>query len=389
MQHAHHSKWRIPRVLIVLNTAAGWAREVVRGVVRFQTRMRRFELMYVSDYQNTDRRNAMLDEADAVLTIIDTREWRVRLQESGKPVVLVGICRPDFHTVTADEVVVGKLAFEHLRSLRLTEFGYVGAYHSETFDRRSQGFDAAASAGGFKVRAHEMRFDEFSNAALGKWLESLPKPIGVFAQNANIARRVTDTCRRRNIIVPEQVAVLGVDRDEIECNLCLPTLSSIDHAMDEAGYLAADVLNRMLSGEQVQERSLFVQPRGVITAGSTKVTYVNDPDVATAVRFIHAHAAGGIAVGDVVEATLIARRKLERAFRRELGRTIHEEILRVRIERVCELLRSTNMNLQEIAHACGFSSPIRLHEAFRRSMQQTPTTFRKLSRQARQEPTEG
>jgi LacI family transcriptional regulator len=212
------------------------------------------------------------------------------------------------------------------------------------------------------------------------WLLALPKPAAVFSSNDVPARHLAEMCRALGLLVPEEVALLGVDNDELECLLCHPPLSSVVNPAEQIGYEAARLLDRLMSGRQPPRRPIHVPPTHVVTRQSTDIVAVADPDVSQAAAFIRDHAAENIGVADVVLALSMARRRLERRFRGCLGRTILDEIQRVRVERAKHLLAETDLPIPVVANRSGFSTPQRLAAVFRRATGQSPTAYRRQVR---------
>ena len=212
---------------------------------------------------------------------------------------------------------------------------------------------------------------------LAKWLAGLPKPVGIMACYDIKAQQVLDVCRELDLAVPEQVAVIGADNDHLLCNLSDPPLSSVIPNSRRAGYEAARLLDQMMFGEKVDNNAVLVRPLGIETRQSTDTLAIEDAEIAEALRFIRRHASSGINVGDVLKAVPLSRRVLESRFRKLLGRTPHEEIVRQRIGRVQQLLSETELSLREIADRTGFEHAEYLSVAFKQATGQTPTQFRK------------
>jgi LacI family transcriptional regulator len=171
-----------------------------------------------------------------------------------------------------------------------------------------------------------------------------------------------------------------VDNDEVECLLSHPPLSSVVNPAEQIGYEAARLLDRLMSGKAPPRQPIYVRPAHVVTRQSTDVIAVADPDVSRAVAFIRDHAAEKIGAAEVVLSLSIARRRLERRFRGCLGRTILEEIQRVRVERAKHLLAETDLPMPVVAGRSGFSTPQRLAAVFRRATGQSPLTYRRQVR---------
>ena len=225
-------------------------------------------------------------------------------------------------------------------------------------------------------RASESWFTE--SACLGAWLEQLPKPIGLMACNDDRARMVADVCRTRAIRVPDDIAILGVDNDEHVCLRTTPALSSLALATERAGYDAAALLDRLLSGKKVDSRVIVTRPVGVVPRQSTDLIASNDPNVVKAVRFIREQSKRVVQVPDVAAAAGLSRRVLQERFKRSMGNTVLEAIHASRIQNLRFLLAETTMPVAAIAAACGYETDTHLARFFTRHTGMTPSAYRRL-----------
>ena len=212
------------------------------------------------------------------------------------------------------------------------------------------------------------------------WLQSLAKPVGVMACNDVRGRQVIEACLEAGLRVPDDVAVLGVDEDRLLCELANPPLSSVVLNLDRAGYQAAELLDGLMAGRLQPPQRILAEALWIIPRRSTDVLAIEDRHVAAAVRFIRDHCREAIAVGDVVSQANISRRGLEIRFQHVLGRSIRQQIQRVRLGWSQRLLVETNLSAEKIAHACGFSSLSYLSSVFRRELGTTLTDYRRQSR---------
>lgn len=200
--------------------------------------------------------------------------------------------------------------------------------------------------------------------------------------NDDRGQQVLDACRRIEVAVPDQVAVIGVDNDEELCNLSTPALSSVDVNSERIGFAAAGLLDKMLLGKRFPGREVTFPASHVVTRLSTDTLAVEDPTVARALRFIRDHAGEDIDVGDVVQAAATSRRNLERLMASLLGRSPNQEILRVRTERATVLLLETDLPFAVVARHSGFNGTKYFGDAFRRATGFPPGEFRRLARQS-------
>ncbi|MFI4876991.1 MAG: substrate-binding domain-containing protein, partial [Blastopirellula sp. JB062] len=212
---------------------------------------------------------------------------------------------------------------------------------------------------------------------MAAWIEKLPKPIGLMACYDIKGQQILDICRELEIAVPEQVAVIGVDNDRLLCDLCDPPLSSVIPDTRTTGYEAASLLDRQMDGERLSGEGIFVPPLGIATRQSTDVTATDDPIIAKAMQFIREHACDGINVHDVLSVVPLSRRVLEYRFKEAAGKTPHEALVSVRLDRVRQLLRETQLSMADIADRTGFEHVEYMSVAFRKKTGMSPSEYRR------------
>lgn len=284
--------------------------------------------------------------------------------------------------VKSDDNAIAWLAAQHFLERGFRHFAFCGDDRFPWSQRRGERFGLHVRGAGHAHHVFEPgtrpreRNSEVEVGAIGNWLTSLPKPVAVFACYDNRGQQVLEACRRTGLSVPEEVAVLGVDNDEVLCALSPPPLSSITLNPRRAGWEAAALLSLLMRGERLPPAAHLIPPVSVATRQSTDVLAVADPKIAAALRFIREHACTGIGVSDVLRHCPMARRALETRFRKLLGRTPREEILRVQLNRVKELLVGTELPMWQIAERTGFD-PEYLSVVFKQQTDHAPSEYRK------------
>ena len=214
-------------------------------------------------------------------------------------------------------------------------------------------------------------------AALTKWLRHLPKPVGLFCCNDTRAYQVLDVCNTGNIAVPEEVAVLGVDNDGVECEISNPPLSSIDPNAARVGFEAASLLDRLIRGEKLRSARIMVPPARVVARRSTDVIAIQDSDVAEVVQHVRRNALRPIVLEDFVNVLNLSRSTLERWFHRYLGHSMKDEIVSIRMKHIQGLLLSTDQSLEEIAVSAGYEHVETMSRIFKRSVGLNPGEYRR------------
>ncbi len=387
-----HQKHR-PRIALLVEASRAYGRELLRGVAYFARTQVDWSLLH----QEMTLDSAMPDwmrqsRIDGVIARVDTHNIEP-LRELKVPIVDVR-CNRKFTgipQVETDNGRVAELAFEHLWNRGFRRFAFCGfrfAAYSEARLRFFRNlvqqsecpFDFYESEG--RPGSTLTSLEEAGSAEterLSKWLAALKRPTGLFVCNDIRGQQVLNACRYAGIAVPDDIGVIGVDDDEATCLLCDPALSSVRPDAERVGFRACEVLHDMMVGIQPTWDIELVAPKSVSERLSTNVVAVDDQELASVCRFIRQHACDGIKVSDVTEITSLSRRQLERRFREELGRTPHEQITKTQIDRVKQLLRETDMTLEQIAPKAGYSHKESLSAIFKRETGETPGDYRRRS----------
>ncbi len=290
-------------------------------------------------------------------------------------------------TVQSDQEAIGALAAEHFLERGFTRFAFLGYPEFVWSRRRWIGFENKVRGAGYPCEqypqaqpvtwGHQQAVWETEINAISQWLARLPKPLGLMACNDYRGIQVLDACRRAEVAVPEEVAVIGVDNDILACELAYPPLSSVIPDCRRIGYEAAAMLDSIMRNEPVPESREFIPPFGIVTRQSTEITAISDPLLAEAMHFIRQHACSGIQVEDVLDHLTVSRSVLQRRFRAGLGRSIHSAITVVRLERAKQLLTDTDLSLLAVATRTGFSTVEYMSTWFRNSTGSSPGAFRR------------
>lgn len=386
---------RPPKVALLIETSNAYARGVLAGVQAYIREHRPWSI-YLAEHTRGDRPPPWLRNWDGqgILARIENRAIADALAEVRIPIVDMSAARllPRLPWCETDDSQIAAMAADHLLERGFANFGYCGDPRFVWSKLREERFvgiirDAGKTCDVYSAPGRPSPDDDAQTDAIGRWLTTLPKPVAIFACYDLRGLQVLDACRRFDIQVPDQVAVLGVDNDELLCSLAHPPLSSVIPNTLRTGYEAAALLDRMMAGEQLEAEAHLIPPLGVATRQSTDVLAVEDPNVARAVRFIREHACDGICVENVVQNSGLSRRLLENRFKKLLGRSPHEEITRVQLLRVKELLAETDLPLSEIADRTGFSYTEYLSAVFKNKTGIPPGAYRNKHRpKARKSP---
>lgn len=372
------------KVALLIETSNAYARGLLRGIVSYIREHRPWSL-YLAEHGRGDHPPRWLRgwRGDGIIARIETQAMANALRRVRVPIVDVSAARliPSLPWFETDDAAFAEAAFGHLRERGFMRFGFCGDPRFNWSRWREEHFRRAAEMAGGQYFAYQParrfpRDDAAQVEDIVRWLRRLPMPIGIMACYDLRGQQVLDACRRCAIAVPDEIAVIGVDNDELLCELSDPPLTSVIPNTHRTGYAAAALLDELMSGKRPRSLTHLVPPVGIATRQSTDVVAIEDRSVAMAMRHIREHACDGINVKDVLRAAPQSRRRLESAFRRHFGRTPHEEILRVQLDRVRHLLVATDLSLSEVAERAGFAHVEYLSVVFKKRLGVPPSLFR-------------
>jgi LacI family transcriptional regulator len=386
------------RVAVVIEASNAYARGLLSGIRR-HVREHEPWTIFLPEHGRGTPPLGLLGEwhGDGVIARIETPAIAAALATLRRrrplPIVDVSAGRllDDTPYVETDDDAIARLAAEHFLERDFRHFAFLGDERFRWSENRQVAFTDWIGTRGHRVdvfalpgargrhrRNVQGRDDD---EAIERWLIGLPKPLALFACYDIRGRQALDACRRAGIAVPDEVAVLGVDDDELLCGLSSPPLSSVIPDAVGAGRLAATLLERLLRGERLEAEEWLLPPLGIATRQSSDVLAIDDPLVVAAVRFIRTRACHGIKVQDVVRELGTSRRILDKRFASRVGHTLHEEITRHRFRRVEQLLTETDLPLAVVAERCGFRHAEYLTVAFTRRHGIPPSHWRALRKQ--------
>ena len=382
-----------PRVALLIESSRSYGRELLMGIAKYV----RIHGPWSIEFEEGDPAEHFPKwfsrwQWDGVIARVSTPAMAKTIAKAGAPVVDLSGSLPEsrFPRIRSDEEAVGRMAAEHLIRRGFRHFAFCGFNGTDWSDLRRASFERRISEAGFTCLIYDnidpshppsaVDYEEHGERherKLMSWLQALPKPCGLMACNDPRGRQVLNCCREVGVAVPDEVAVIGVDKDEIFCELSDLPLSSVILNTQQIGFEAAALLARLMAGEKVESLSTLVKPIGVIARQSTDVLAIDDRHIAAALRQIRERACDGLNVEELLRSVPLSRSVLERRFAQLLGKSPKEEILRVRLDRVCRLLAESELPIAEVAQKAGFEHPEYMSRLFKKKMGMTPGEFRK------------
>lgn len=390
------SRIRRPHVALLVESSRAYGRGVLAGIAKYVREHGPWSISFEEHGLCDDVPKWLSDwQGDGIITRLDNEAMAGVVRRLNVPTVFLRNLPQNCKApcVLTDNAAAAFCAFEHLRERGFRHFAYCGYDGADYSDERREAFVGFVEQLGqrchvFNSASHPVHGStvEFEREGLkdrdlvARWIQELPKPAGVMACNDSRGRQVLDACRAAGMGVPDEVGVVGVDNDEMLCDLSDPPLSSVVPNAERIGIEAAALLDQMMAGQKPLAQPLFVEPKMVVARRSTEVLAIEDRPIAAAARFIREHACEGIDVSDVVKAVALSRSTLERRFSKALGRSPKEEILRVRLNSAKQLLSDTSSSLEFIAEKIGLEHTEYLSRIFKKKTGMTPSQFRARTR---------
>jgi LacI family transcriptional regulator len=369
---------KVERVALLVSRQEGYGRDVSRGVIRHTYPANRW--LFIYPFLPFLFARFKVRGVIGMLRDLDELSF---LRQQNIPIVDTIDALPeaaDIPRIAPDDHAIGAMAAAYFLERQYQHFVYVVRSSTPYSVRREAAFTEAVAAAGHHVHRMDFPDTEDYDRDVIAWLRGLPKPFAAFGADDGMVRHLSDMCVQADVNVPQQAALLGVNNDELLCELSLVPISSIALPLEQIGYEAARLLKSLMRGKSPPSRPLLLAPMGVVTRASSDLHALHDVDIIAAMRFIQENADRPIDVADVADAAMLSRRTLQTRFSRTLGRTVLHEIEHARLERAKQMLTQTDLRAPEIARSAGFATALQMYRAFQRRLGTTPGEYRKQYR---------
>ena len=375
-------------VLLLIDTSRITGRGLIRGIIKYTQLygpwnfysdlpfFSKIGLTYDSDWETL--------KPDGIVVHTPDERLIKKIIDSKIPAILHGFNKviEELPNLICHNAMIAEFGADHLLGRGFHNLAYCGYRNVQWSQERQDVFEAFASKAGCQSYVYQSSDNISINTwqqeqkSLAKWIRSLPKPVGIMCANDDRGQQVIEICNNLGILVPDEAAVVGVDNEELVCELTNPPLSSVDRYFVKAGYQAAEQLHRMMQGEQVKKQDIMIEPSRVVERQSTDVYSIDDPVVVDALRYIRRNANRIITVDDVVGHVAMSKMGLYQKFMRSVGRTVHNEITRTRTDHIARMLVETELPISKIALDMGFTSSDHISRYFHKSKGLTPLQYR-------------
>jgi LacI family transcriptional regulator len=381
------------RRLVIIGAESHWIRQLVKGILTYCRVHGSWEFHIEADSRpravQRTREAIRQWKADGIIARIQSPAMERLIKDSGLPAVNVSnVRRSDLPTVISDNLAIGRMGARYFLDNRFQNLAFCARTAQLFAQQRCDGFVREVTKAGLRCEVFTHAGDdqpEWMNTRrkLSSWLLSLKKPVGVMCVYDPCALDVAVACRRLDLRVPDDVAIVGVGNEESLCLMCSPPLSSLPTQPEKLGYEAVRLLDRMLHGAKPPSEPILVPGRRVVVRQSSDIIAIDDRETVAAVRFIRNHAHEPVTIKDMLRAVPVCRRTLEQRFVKFLGRTPQAEFIRVRLQRAQDLLENTDLPIKGVVEASGFRRLRTFAYFFRREMGLTPTQYRRNCRMAK------
>jgi len=389
---------RIPRVMVIQETSVQPGRDKLRGIFNYAHLYGPWHLHLVHGRSGEQKPTLATDWKgyDGILAGQMMFDLTDVLRRTRTPIVLIdpldealkpGSPFSKLSCTLDDSDRVGRAGADYFLARNYRHFAYVGeplnrnwsVLRGHSFSRRAR--EAGQTCHLYPITASTAG-GHSEEAQLASWLKGLPKPVALLAAMDTRARQVIDVCAEAGLRVPQDIAVLGIDDDELLCAGSIPTLSSIRRDTEACGFMAAQMLDRLMRRE-TRKRTVFrYGVREIVTRDSTQPDAVAaDPLIQRAREFIRVNAGARIGVPDIVKHLNVSRRLAEMRFREFCRHSLLDEIQAVRLERVERLLKETDLPLTDVCTRCGYQTDVHLRRIFKRRFGCSMREYRNASRQ--------
>ncbi len=375
----------IPKVILLIETSRAFGRGVLYGIAKYSRLHGPWAFYREPRGLHTQVPRLKSWNADGIImrnSVINNQLFSMKL-----PTIMV-IHDPNrpahIPAMVTDSRNISRLAAEHLLDRGFTNFAFCGYTGYHWSDERGKYFNDFVFSAGHKTYIYDQpksrKYKSWHNEQqrMAEWLKNLPKPLGVMASNDDRGQHVLEACKIARLKVPEEVAVIGVDNDAMICDLCDPPLTSVVLDTEQAGFAAAELLDRLMKGEKMAGQEILVEPSHVFKRHSTDIMAIEDSELVKALYFVRNNAKYNIHVADVVKVTSLSRRSLETRFKNVLNRTIQEEIRGTRVRLIEQMLIETDKSVSEIMNNFDFSDVEHIARYFKKEKGVGLRDFRKI-----------
>lgn len=378
------------RILVLMDYSSEFSRRLLRGLIQYSKEhgpwiFYRLPSYYKALYGKEGIvKWAREWKADAIIARWD-HEGTNLLGTLNIPIILQNYKTRSslFSNLTGDYFATGVMAAQFFIKRCYRNFAFYGNRGVVWSRERAEGFRSEVEKVGgnyYYFESENLNGEQWSvsHIQLDDWLLSLPKPIGVFACDDSFALQISEICKINNIHIPQDISLLGVDNDELICQLSDPPISSIVLDVERGGYEAGRLIDRMIRKEIGEPFNIVIQPTRFELRKSTEKYDIPNEHIFKVVNYIEDNFTKNINIETLVAMVPLSRRNLEVKFKEVVGTTIYQFILRCRVDYFAHLLLTTDRTLYDLGLESGFSDCKNVSRIFKKYKGHTPVEYRNL-----------
>ena len=380
------------KIILMLDSSRAADRGFIRGIINYSQgrghwSFYRFSPLFKTFPFSNQKQESLLErlnklDADGIIGYLPAEKKLLKtIMQKNFPVVALPVNDPITGITNIKQSTrVGIMGAEHLLDRGFEHLAFCGSNDHWSIIRRV-GFIQKIEQSGLPSMLYPVPENKIKPEGelkkLTQWVNKLPKPVGIMASNDEQAAEIVEACQLAELSIPDEVAILGVDNDEMICTLSNPPISSIQLNNEKVGYLAAEAIDTLIKNNEAKIKNIIIEPVNIITRQSSDIIAIDDEHVSAAIRFIRSNSRRAIHVQDVIEQSILSSRALQQRFQKFLGRTINHEIRRVRVLEFANLLISTNETVKTLSYDMQFGDIGHISRIFKKEMEMTPIEYRR------------
>ncbi len=377
------------KILILIDSSTGFSRRFLTGLINYTKENGSWNFYRLPAYYKT-----LYGEIGIVEQI---KEWKIDaviaqweyeeidfLSKLNIPVFLQSYKEStgNFSKISGDFIGAGVMAARFFAKRRYKNFAYYGNKLFFWSRARAEGYrrEVEKLGGNYYYFESEILDDmQWSRChiELNDWLLSLPKPIAMFTSDDNLALQVSEMCKVNGIDIPNELSLLGVDNDELICNLSYPSISSIVTDDEKGGYLTGKRLHMSILNKDNTPFNIIIEPIRIELRNSTEKYNISNKYITDVINYIEKNIVSNISIDDLTKIVPLSRRNLEMKFKEVMGTSIYQFILNMKVDYISNELLTTEKCLMDIAIEAGFNDVRNAYRIFKKNTGYTPMNYRK------------
>lgn len=376
------------KVLLLIDYSSNFSRRLLEGLIRYSKEHGPWMFYRLPEYYKTlygkEGIVRWVKEWNADAIVAQWGNEGINLLKSlDIPVILQNYeKRSDyFSNLTGDYKATGKMAASFFAQKGFRNFAFYGNKGVIWSLERAEGYRREVERFGgdyYYFETENLSGEQWSKSHihLDDWLLSLPKPIALFACDDYFALQVSEICKINNIRIPDDISLLGVDNDELICNLSDPPISSIVLELERGGYETGRLIDKLVKKEKVGQFNIVINPIRVEARHSTEKYDISSKYILEVVKYIEKNFKSEISIDELCHIVPLSRRNLEVKFKNDLGTSIYQFILNCRVEHLAYLLLTTDRSLFDLAFEVGFKDCKNVSRVFKKFKNSSPNEYR-------------